>query len=52
MTQEQNTEKKPPTESFAEMFKTFGQALSEVFNDPELKQKALTRTNQLILMRA
>ena len=29
-----------PAENFAEMFKTFGQAISEVFNDPELKQKA------------
>ena len=40
MSQEQNEDKKTSTESFTEIFKTFGQAMSEIFNDPELKQKA------------
>ena len=40
MSQEQNAGKKTSAENFAEMFKTFGQAMSEIFNDPELKQKA------------
>ncbi len=33
-------DKKTAAEDFAEIFKTFGQAMSEVFNDPELKKKA------------
>ena len=40
MSQGQNSGKKTPAENFAEMFKAFGQAMSEVFNDPELKEKA------------
>lgn len=40
MSPEKNTGKKTPAENFAEMFRAFGQAISEVFNDPELKEKA------------
>lgn len=40
MSQEQNVDKKTPAENFVEMFKVFGQAMSEVFNDPALKEKA------------
>ncbi|MFC2014098.1 hypothetical protein ACFLU8_04410 [Chloroflexota bacterium] len=40
MSQEQNSDKKTSGENFAEMFKAFGQAMSEIFNDPELKKKA------------
>ena len=40
MSQEQNADKKTSTENFADMFKAFGHAISEIFNDPELKQKA------------
>jgi hypothetical protein len=32
--------KKSPGESFADMFKEFGSAISEIFNDPQLKEKA------------
>ncbi|MFC2035149.1 hypothetical protein ACFLUJ_03385 [Chloroflexota bacterium] len=32
--------KKTSTEIFADMFRTFGQAISEIFNDPTLKEKA------------
>lgn len=32
--------KKSPGESFADMFKEFGNAISEIFNDPKLKEKA------------
>jgi hypothetical protein len=32
--------KKSPGESFADMFKEFGSAMSEIFNDPKLKEKA------------
>ena len=40
MTQEQSTDKKPTAETFAEMVKKFGQAMGEIFDDPELKEKA------------
>jgi tRNA(Ser,Leu) C12 N-acetylase TAN1 len=40
MSQEQNAGKKTSTENFADMFRAFGQAVSEIFNDPELKEKA------------
>ena len=40
MSQEQDTGKKTSAESFADMFRAFGQAVSEIFNDPELKEKA------------
>ncbi len=32
--------KKSPGESFADMFKEFGNAMSEIFNDPKLREKA------------
>ncbi|MBU4293597.1 MAG: hypothetical protein KJ770_06060 [Actinobacteria bacterium] len=32
--------KKSPGGSFADMFKEFGSAMSEIFNDPKLKEKA------------
>jgi hypothetical protein len=40
MSQEQNAGKKTSAESFADIFRAFGQAVSEIFNDPELKEKA------------
>lgn len=40
MSQENNANKKTSAESFADMFKAFGRAISEIFSDPELKQKA------------
>jgi hypothetical protein len=40
MSQEQNVDKKTPAENFVEMFKIFGQAMGEVFNDPALKERA------------
>lgn len=39
MTPEETSKKKAP-EAFAEMFRTFGNAISEIFNDPQLKEKA------------
>ena len=32
--------KKSATDSFGEMFKAFGDAVAEIFRDPELKEKA------------
>lgn len=40
MSQEEKPDKKQAVENFAEMFKVFGQAISEIFNDPALKEKA------------
>ena len=40
MSQEEKSGKKQTADNFAEMFKAFGQAISEIFNDPELKEKA------------
>ena len=40
MTEEKDTEKKTTIDSFTDIFKTFGEAVSEIFNDPELKKKA------------
>ena len=40
MTEDENTREKSAAESFGEIFKTFGDAISEIFNDPELKKKA------------
>ena len=40
MSQEQDADKKKPAESFADMFRAFGQAVSEILDDPELKEKA------------
>ncbi len=37
---ENNSSKKNPSESFADMMREFGNALSEIFNDPVLKEKA------------
>ena len=39
MTKEENPQK-TATESFAEIFKAFGDAISEIFDDPDLKEKA------------
>ena len=36
----EETDKRKPAEAFAEMFRTFGEAISEIFNDPRLKDKA------------
>ena len=46
--QEEKSDKKQAADSFAEMFRAFGQAMSEVFNDPKLKDKAkeLARTQE------
>lgn len=39
-----STKEEPPrknaADNFAEMFEAFGKAMSEIFNDPELKEKA------------
>jgi ribosomal-protein-alanine N-acetyltransferase len=40
MPEEENKAKKNPAENFADMFKSFGDAVGEIFKDPELKQKA------------
>jgi len=40
MPQEQNSSKKAATDNFGEMFKAFGEAIGEIFDDPKLKEKA------------
>jgi len=40
MSQENSSGKKSVPENFAEMFKAFGSAISEIFDDPKLKEKA------------
>jgi len=40
MSQEEKPGKKTAAENFGEMFKAFGEALSEIFDDPKLKEKA------------
>jgi [ribosomal protein S5]-alanine N-acetyltransferase len=40
MTEEKQEYRKETVESFAELFKTFGQAVGDIFNDPELQKKA------------
>jgi len=40
MSQDNSSEKKSAPENFAEMFKAFGSAISEIFDDPKLKEKA------------
>jgi ribosomal-protein-alanine N-acetyltransferase len=40
MSQEERYTKKSAAESFGEMIKSFGEAISEIFSDPELKEKA------------
>jgi len=39
MPQEENS-KKSAAENFAKMFEAFGDAISQIFKDPELKEKA------------
>ena len=38
--EENKSAKKNPAETFGEMFEAFGKAISEIFNDPDLKEKA------------
>jgi hypothetical protein len=40
MTQENREHKTETVENFTELFKTFGQAVGDIFNDPELQKKA------------
>jgi len=40
MSKEEKTNKKQATDNFVEIFRAFGQAIGEVFDDPELKKKA------------
>ena len=40
MSQEEKSNKKTTAENFGEMFKVFGDAISEIFDDPKLKEKA------------
>jgi hypothetical protein len=40
MSQEQNSSKKTAADNFGEMFKAFGEAIGEIFDDPKLKEKA------------
>jgi hypothetical protein len=40
MTQEDQEHKTETVDNFADLFKTFGQAVGDIFNDPELKKKA------------
>jgi hypothetical protein len=40
MSQQGDAGRKKPAEHFGEMIKSFGDAMGEIFNDPELKEKA------------
>lgn len=40
MSQQGDASGRKPAEHFGEMIKAFGDALGEIFNDPELKEKA------------
>ena len=40
MSREESAGKKQAGEAFAEMFRAFGEAVSEMFDDPDLKEKA------------
>jgi len=40
MAKEKENAKKGPGDSFGQMLTAFGSAISEIFNDPELKEKA------------
>ena len=40
MSEEEKTQKKGAVDSFAEIFRAFGQAVGEVFEDPEIKRNA------------
>lgn len=37
---QESSEKKKATENFAEMFRSFGDALAKIFDDPKLKEQA------------
>jgi hypothetical protein len=39
MTEGKDTEKKKTVDSFTDIFRTFGDAVSEILNDPELKRR-------------
>lgn len=38
--EKENSDRRNPGKDFRTMFEAFGKAMSEVFNDPELKEKA------------
>ena len=40
MATEENSSTKSAGENFSELFEAFGSAISQIFNDPELKEKA------------
>jgi len=40
MSQEEGSDKKSAARNFGEMFEAFGNAISQIFDDPELKEKA------------
>ena len=40
MSEEKERDKSTPVEQLGEMIRAFGEAISEIFNDPELKGKA------------
>jgi len=40
MSQKENASRKSTSESFGEMFQAFGNAIGQIFDDPELKEKA------------
>ena len=40
MPQEEKSYEKTTAENFSEMFRAFGDAMSEIFEDPKLKEKA------------
>jgi ribosomal-protein-alanine N-acetyltransferase len=40
VSQEDKTQRKTTADSFGELIKTFGNAVSEIFDDPKLKEKA------------
>ena len=40
MSKGKDSEEKSTAENFGEMFKAFGHAVSEIFDDPTLKEKA------------
>lgn len=40
MSKEEQTDRRPAADSFAEMFRAFGEAVGELFDDPELHRSA------------
>ena len=48
MSPEEKSNKKTAAENFGEIFKAFGDALSEIFDDPTLKAKAKEFTDSAI----